>query len=138
MFHSDFRWLELKNRPKAILGGGVRQGGVWARKCRLKYIINTSIYNKRLAFKRNLRHYYAPSQFGLLAALTFLGVLMLENLTALEARKSVSVPSKKEITVKELCQDEDIATLFRLVCQYDLRKKAIEALEKKIFDIKSV
>lgn len=73
-------------------------------------------------------------------ALTILGVLMLENVSALESKKVVSIQSKKsnELSVKELCQDEDIATLFRLVCENDLRKKAIEAIEKRLFDIKSM
>jgi hypothetical protein len=65
---------------------------------------------------------------------------MLENVGALESKKVVSIQSKKnkEISIKELCQDEDIATLFRLVCQYDLRKQAIESIEKRLFDIKSL
>lgn len=65
---------------------------------------------------------------------------MLENLNVSEASKVVSLSANKskKLTVKDLCKDEDIAMVFRLVCQYDLRKKAIEALEKKIFDIKSV
>ena len=86
----------------------------------------------------HLVNWICSQELGRVCLTITLGVLMLENVTALESRKSVSVPSKKEITVKELCQDEDTATLFRLVCKYDLRKKAIEALEKKIFDIKSV
>jgi len=71
---------------------------------------------------------------------TFLGVLMLENVTGLESNKVIALKSKKnqEISVKELCQDEDIATLFRLVCEYDLRKQAIAAIEKRLFNIKSM
>lgn len=65
---------------------------------------------------------------------------MLENVTTLESNKVISLNSKKtkEPSVKELCQDEDIATLFRLVCQYDLRKQAIAAIEKRLFDIRSM
>ncbi|NBX93618.1 MAG: hypothetical protein EB078_02995 [Proteobacteria bacterium] len=65
---------------------------------------------------------------------------MLENVTSVEQKNVVSIQSKKseKLSVKELCRDEDIATLFRLVCQYDLRKKAIEAIEKRLFDIKSM
>ena len=65
---------------------------------------------------------------------------MLENVTGLESNKVIALKSKKsqEITVKELCQDEDIATLFRLVCEYDLRKEAIAAIEKRLFNIKSM
>lgn len=64
---------------------------------------------------------------------------MLENQVSLESGKVVSIQSKKNqsISVKTLCADEDIATLFRLVCQHDLRKKAIELIEKRLFDIKS-
>jgi hypothetical protein len=64
---------------------------------------------------------------------------MLENVTSLESNKVIALKSKKqEISVKELCQDEDIATLFRLVCEYDLRKEAIAAIEKRLFNIKSM
>lgn len=65
---------------------------------------------------------------------------MLENVTTLESSKVIAIKSKKskEVSVKDLCQDEEIATLFRLVCEYDLRKQAIAALEKKMFDIKSM
>lgn len=69
-----------------------------------------------------------------------LGVLMLENVTTVESSKVIALNSKKskDLTVKDLCQDEEIATLFRLVCQYDLRKQAIAAIEKRLFDIKSM
>jgi hypothetical protein len=64
---------------------------------------------------------------------------MLENQVSLETAKVLSIQSKKNqsITVKTLCADEDIATVFRLVCQHDLRKKAIEAIEKRLLNIKS-
>lgn len=65
---------------------------------------------------------------------------MVENLSALEsAQKVVSIPARKnkEVSVKDLCKDEDIATLFRLVCQYDLRKEAIESIEKRLYNIKA-
>ncbi|MFM8268727.1 MAG: hypothetical protein ACKN9V_00945 [Pseudomonadota bacterium] len=65
---------------------------------------------------------------------------MLDNVTALETNKVIAIKSKKskEVSVKDLCQDEDIATLFRLVCEYDLRKQAIAALEKRMFNIKNM
>lgn len=65
---------------------------------------------------------------------------MLENVTTVESSKVIALNSKKskDLTVKDLCQDEEIATLFHLVCQYDLRKQAIAAIEKRLFDIKSM
>ena len=43
---------------------------------------------------------------------------------------------KKNVSVKQLCQDEDIAAFYKLIVEKDLRKKAIEALEKRIFNIR--
>jgi len=66
---------------------------------------------------------------------------MIENVsTSSEVSKVVPFTKKssKAVTVKELCQDEDIATLFKIVCQHDLRKQAIAAIEKRLFDIKSM
>lgn len=65
---------------------------------------------------------------------------MLENVTTLETSKVIALKSKKskDLTIKELCQDEDIATLFRLVCEYDLRKQAVAAIEKQLFNIRSM
>lgn len=64
---------------------------------------------------------------------------MLENVHVAEEKKSVASTAKKsKVTVKELCQDEDIAAFFKLVVEKDLRKKAIESLEKRIFNIRTV
>lgn len=49
----------------------------------------------------------------------------------------VSLNAKtKKVTVKQLCQDEDVAAFYKLVVEKDLRKKAIEALEKRIFNVR--
>ena len=110
-------------------------------------IIKSTTYKITLAFVSTFGQYNALSQFWVAERqwvreqfINFLGVLMLENLNVSEASKVVSLSANKskKLTVKDLCKDEDIAMVFRLVCQHDLRKKAIEALEKKIFDIKSV
>lgn len=66
---------------------------------------------------------------------------MIENVvSSTEVSKVVPFTKKsnKAVSVKELCQDEEIATLFKIVCQHDLRKQAIAAIEKRLFDIKSM